>query len=185
MSVEEYFQLEQESTDARYEYIDGYAHMLAGGSADHSTIKQNVLLALKLALRGTPCRVYDADMKARLSEERYVLPDASVSCNPHDRGKVTTIQSPCLIVEVLSPGTEAYDRGRKFHYYQDCRTIEEYVLIDTYRQAVEVFRREKNHFWTYALFTDGDQVELRSIGIKIPVADVYEDVVFVEDDERH
>jgi Uma2 family endonuclease len=75
MSVDEYLALERTSSEERYEFIDGYAYMLAGGTADHSIIKQNIASLIRNQLRGSPCRVYDSDMKVRLSEKRYVYPD--------------------------------------------------------------------------------------------------------------
>ncbi len=93
------------------------------------------------------------------------------------------IYSPCLIVEVLSPSTEAYDRGRKLAYYRECLTIQEYVLIDTQRASIEVFRREKHNLWTYYAFGIGDEVELRSLDIHFPLAKIYRNVVFSEGQE--
>ncbi|HYU75477.1 MAG TPA: Uma2 family endonuclease [Ktedonobacteraceae bacterium] len=177
MTVEDYFELDRTSTETRYEYIDGYVRMPAGGTANHATIGVNVTSTLRRLLRGSPCRVYNSDLRVRISETRYVYPDASVSCDERDRGQSDMVRSPRLIVEVLSPGTEAYDRGRKFAYYRERPTIQEYVLIDTQRQAVEVFRREKNSFWTFHAFGPGDEVELVSVHVRVPVDDIYEDVI--------
>ncbi len=177
MTVEDYFELDRTSTETRYEYIDGYVRMPAGGTANHATIGVNVTSTLRRLLRGSPCRVYNSDLRVRISETRYVYPDASVSCDERDRGQSDMVRSPRLIVEVLSPGTEAYDRGRKFAYYRERPTIQEYVLIDTQRQAVEVFRREKNSFWTFHAFGPGDEVELVSVHVRVSVDDIYEDVI--------
>lgn len=176
MSVEEYLELDRNSFEIRYEYIDGYASMLAGGTADHSTIKQNIASLMRSQLRGSPCRVYDADMKVRLSESRYVFPDVSITCDPRDRGKIDIVQSPRVIVEALSPSTEAKDRGKKFGYYRACPTIEEYVLVDTQQYGIEVYRREQPPFWKLTPFGPGDTVILASLGISFPLSNVYEDV---------
>lgn len=181
MSVQEYLTLDSNSFETRYEFIDGYAYMLAGGTADHSIIKQNVASLIRSQLRGGPCRVYDSDMKVRLSEMRYVYPDISVTCDPRDRGRIDIVQSPRLIVEVLSPSTEAKDRGKKFGYYRSCPTVEEYTLVDTQQQSVEVYRREQYPFWQFSPFGPGDQIVLTSLGISFPLANVYEDVIFPED----
>ncbi|MBV8695152.1 MAG: Uma2 family endonuclease [Ktedonobacteraceae bacterium] len=181
MSVDEYLALERSSSEERYEFIDGYAYMLAGGTADHSIIKQNIASLIRNQLRGSPCRVYDSDMKVRLSEKRYVYPDVSVTCDPRDRGRVDIVQSPRLIVEVLSPSTEAKDRGKKFSYYRACPTVEEYVLVDTQQKSIEVYQREQHPFWKLSPFGPGDEVVLTSLGISFPLASVYEDVIFLED----
>ncbi|MBV9708519.1 MAG: Uma2 family endonuclease [Chloroflexi bacterium] len=181
MSVDEYLALERSSSEERYEFIDGYAYMLAGGTADHSIIKQNIASLIRNQLRGSPCRVYDSDMKVRLSEKRYVYPDVSVTCDSRDRGRVDIVQSPRLIVEVLSPSTEAKDRGKKFSYYRACPTVEEYVLVDTQQKSIEVYQREHHPFWKLSPFGPDDEVVLISFGISFPLASVYEDVIFLED----
>jgi Uma2 family endonuclease len=181
MSVEEYLTLDRNSLDVRHEFIDGHVYMLAGGTANHSTININMIRELSLALRGNPCRVYNSDMRVRLSEKRYVYPDVSVSCDARDRGTVDILQYPSLIVEVLSPSTAAFDRGKKFSYYRACSTVQEYVLVETQWQAIEVFRHATENLWTYHFFGAGDQVELASLGVSFPVATLYENVELPED----
>lgn len=180
MSVEDYLALDRSSVEARYEYIDGYAYMMSGGTLDHSTISINFISLLRNFLRDGLCRVYNSDARVRLSESRYVYPDASVSCDERDRGAGDMVLSPRLVVEVLSPTTAAYDRGQKFIYYRTCPTIEEYVLIDTQLQAVDVYRRASATLWTLHLFGPGDQVELASLNIAFPISALYEDVTFPE-----
>jgi len=181
MSVEEYLALDRNSLDVRYEFIDGHVYMLAGGTADHSTIGINMTSLLRNELRGGPCRVYNTDMRVRLSESRYVFPDVSVSCDARDRGRIDILQYPRLIVEVLSPSTSAYDRSRKFSYYRACPTVQEYVLVDTQWQAVEIFRRATENLWTYHFFGPGELVELASLGVSFPIAALYENVELPED----
>ena len=176
MSVEDYLALDRASTEGRYEYIDGLAYLLAGGTADHSIITLNIMDAIHSFLRDSPCRIYNSDLRVRLSKSHYVYPDASVSCDPRDRGQVDTIQYPRLAVEVLSPSTEGYDRGRKFGYYRACPTLQEYVLVDSQRQAVEVYRRETDNLWVLHAFGPGDEVNLASLGVRFPAAAVYADV---------
>ncbi|HLJ32739.1 MAG TPA: Uma2 family endonuclease [Ktedonobacteraceae bacterium] len=178
MSVEDYLALDRDSLNARYEYIDGYAYMMAGGTLDHSSICINVTSLLRRLLHGGPCRVYNSDARVRLSEERYVYPDATVSCDERDRGTRDIILFPRVVVEVLSPGTASYDRGDKFVYYRSCPTIEEYVLVDTQRQSVDVYRRASNTLWTLHLFGPGDRVELARLNISFPIVALYVDVDF-------
>lgn len=177
MSVEDYLRLDNESTGERYEYIDGYAYMLAGGTADHSTICVNITSQLNSRLDNSGCRVYNSDMKVRLSKTRYVYPDATISCDEQDRGTVETLRFPRLVIEVLSQSTEGYDRGLKFEYYRACPTIEEYVLIETRRRAVDVYRRAKKNLWTLHLFRSEDMVELASLNATIPMSAIYRNVV--------
>ena len=177
MSVEEYFELEENNPDARYEYLDGYVYMMSGGSANHATISGNIYAILRSLLRGGPCRVYNSDMKVLVSEKRYFHPDVTVTCDPRDRGTANFIQSPCLVIEVLSPSTEAYDRGRKLQCYLACPSIEEYVLVDTRSMRIEIYRKEQKK-WIYDAFEADDEVELATLGVRFPVVDTYEDVIF-------
>jgi Uma2 family endonuclease len=181
MNVEDYLTLDRTSIEARYEYFDGYVYRLAGGTADHSTISIYLTSLLHSLLRSSQCRVYNSDLKVRFSQRRFVYPDASVSCDQRDRGSIDIVQFPHLIVEVLSSSTEAYDRGRKFAYYRACPTVQEYVLVDTQQQAVEVYRRQADTLWTLHPFGPGDQVELASLNLSFPISALYEDVELQED----
>src|SRR5438105_2701177 len=129
MSVEDYLVLNRTSKDTRYEYLEGEIHMLAGGSPDHSIIIANLTATIKVPLRGRQCRVYNSDVQLKLSEKRYVFPDITVSCDERDRNQKETIRYPRLVVEVLSPTTEASDRGKKAAYYRACPTIQEFVMV--------------------------------------------------------
>ena len=118
---------------------------MSGGSLTHSRISLNVCNALEAALEaaGKSYFVYNSDAAARLSARRYTYPDASVTCDEGDRPTPdkTEVQVPRVIVEVLSDSTEAYDRGRKFGYYRACPHVQEYTLIATKYQLVEVYRQ--------------------------------------------
>ena len=181
MSVEEYLQIDRSSIETRYEYIDGYVTMLAGGTLDHATIGANIISILRRSLRGTPCRVFTSDARVRLSRTRFVYPDASISCDEQDRGQSDNVQSPLLVVEVLSPSTEGYDRGRKFGFYRECPTIQEYLLLDSQRPMLEVYRRERHNLWILRAYRLDEDVELTNLGVRFPVSTVYEDVVIMEE----
>ncbi|GHO45048.1 Uma2 family endonuclease [Ktedonospora formicarum] len=185
MSVTEYFQLCKEHPDTRYEYIDGYVTMLAGETLNHAAIGANMYSLLRNALRGRSCRAYTSDACIQLSKERYVYPDATVTCNERDQGQVDAILYPHLVVEVFSPSTEDYDRGRKFTYYRNCSTIQEYVLINAMQASIEVCRRERNDLWILQLFGPNDMVELVTLGIQFPVSAVYEGIVFSGPNDRN
>lgn len=177
MTVEEYFQLEENDPDTRYEYSDGHVYAMAGGTANHDTIKSNMQRILWSLLRGSPCRVYSSDMKVFISETRYFHPDVIVTCDPRDRGTVQAIQSPRLVVEVLSPSTELIDRTWKLQNYCAHPTIEEYVLIDAKALKIEIYHKENNK-WIYNLFENGEEISLNSLGVHFPLLDAYADVEF-------
>ena len=179
MSVEEYFQLEENDPDTRYEYIDGYVYAMAGGTANHDTIKSNIQRILWSLLRGSKCRVYSSDMKVYVSETRYFHPDVIVTCDPRDRGTIQAIQSPRLVAEVLSPTTELTDRTWKLKNYCTHPTIEEYVLVDSRSSKIEIYHKEQNK-WIYEAFENTDDITLHSLGVHFSLADAYIDVEIEE-----
>jgi Uma2 family endonuclease len=181
MSVAEYLELDRNSLEARYEFVDGTVYMLAGGTNSHSIIGVNLVSLLHAQLRGKPCLVYNSDLRVRISPSHYLYPDVSVSCDARDREPDDMVKYPSVIIEVLSPSTEAYDRGRKFSYYRTCPTLREYVLVDPQQQAIDVYRRHANNLWTFHPFGRGDEVELKSINVHFPIAAAYEDVALPDD----
>lgn len=179
LTPEEYLQLE-ESSPVKHEYINGYIYAMAGASDPHVTIAGNLFALLRSHVRGSGCRVYIADMKARIeSLNRYYYPDVMVTCDQRDQETPNYKRFPRLIVEVLSSSTEAFDRGDKFADYQEIETLQEYVLINTKRQRVECFRRGVNGLWILQSYTEQDKFfRLNSITFEGAIAELYEDVVF-------
>ncbi|MBD2496057.1 Uma2 family endonuclease [Nostoc sp. FACHB-280] len=181
ISSEEYLQMEEKSS-IKHEYIDGYIYAIAGASDPHVTIAGNLFALVRNHVRGSGCRVYIADMKARIeSLNRYYYPDVMVTCDSRDQETPGHKRFPCLIVEVLSDSTEAFDRGDKFADYQTIETLKEYVLINTKRQRVECFRLNDDGFWVLQTYTSQEQtVQLKSINFEATITELYEDVVFEE-----
>jgi Uma2 family endonuclease len=120
-------------------------------------------------------------MKVRVSEKQYFHPEVTVSCDPYDRGTAAVIRSPRLVVEVLSPSTEARDRGRKLQCYLACPTIEEYVLVDARSIRIEIYRKEQNKR-VYEAFEVEDEVEFTALNVRFSIEDAYEDVIFEKDE---
>ncbi len=179
MSLEEYFALVERDPEHAYEYLDGRVYMMTGGSPDHSIIGSNLNGLLQAFLRGRRCIVYTSDVYVQLSEQYRVCPDVTVSCDPRDRGAQDVIRYPCLVAEVLSPTTEARDRGQKSLQYRSCPSIQEYLLISSEVPLVEVFRREKQGFWSLYTFGLGDAIELTSLNLRFPVAELYHNTSFL------
>jgi Uma2 family endonuclease len=177
MTVDKWRELEQSSHDSKHEYIDGQVYAMSGGSLAHGRIGSNVVRTIEDALTaaGKPCNVYNSDVAARLSPNRYTYPDATVTCDERDQPTPdkTEVISPCIIVEVLSDTTEAYDRGKKFGLYRACPTVQEYVLVASKYQGVEVFRRTHQGWEIYHPYGPGDEIELSCLQISFPVAALY------------
>ncbi len=180
VTFDEYLEFCKNNPDQRYEYNAGKITLLAGGSLDHSRIAKNVITALDNALHDSPCEVFTSDAIVRLSEQRSVLPDVIVTCDQRDKLNSVYIQYPCLVFEVLSPATEAVDRGRKFNDYRACPTIKEYILVNTSLPLVEYYRREKEPMWSYYTFKASEELSLSSIGVTLPVNAIYRNVTFQE-----
>jgi Uma2 family endonuclease len=175
ISPEEYLEIDRASIGVKYEYMDGQMYAMAGGTVNHAEIALNLLIALRAHLGNGPCHAFSSDVRVQVAEEKYYYPDVTVSCNPEDwqQGTNDIVCTPRLIVEVLSPSTEAFDRGKKFRAYQACPSVEKYVLIRTAYQEIEIFNRQEGNLWTYRRFGPGQEVELLSIGLTISLAAIY------------
>jgi Uma2 family endonuclease len=176
LSADEYLQLEAESP-AKHEYIDGEAYAMAGASDVHVTIALNLATLLRSHVRGTGCRVYISDMKARIeSRNRFYYPDVMVTCDPVDSETLDYKRFPKLIVEVLSDSTEAFDRGDKFADYQTLESLQEYVLISTRYQRVDCYRRNEAGLWVLQFHVpEGKTFYLESIDFTDTLTALYED----------
>lgn len=174
MTVDDWRALERTS-DVRHEYIDGVVSAMAGGSEAHARIAVNALGALDVALGAGPCMVYSSDIAARLSESRYTYPDVVVTCGGTGMSsrKNTELEAPRVVFEVLSESTERYDRTRKFGYYRECASLQEYVLVNTEVQLVEVYRRTDDGWGLFRMYGPGEIVELTTISVRIPVTALY------------
>jgi Uma2 family endonuclease len=175
---EEYFAWEEQQLE-RHEYINGEVYAMSGGTVNHSDIAGNLLILLKTHLRGSGCKTLNSDVRVNIVEStNYVYPDISVTCNERDKSTTQYITYPCLIVEVLSPSTEAYDRGNKFRMYRQNPSLQEYVLVDADAVAIELFRKNDGDNWQIINYQLGDLVELKSVNLTFPIEDVYEGIVF-------
>jgi Uma2 family endonuclease len=175
---EEYFAWEEQQLE-RHEYIDGEVYAMSGGTINHGDIAGNFLSLLKIHMRGRGCKTLNSDCRVSIvGSTKYVYPDLSVTCDERDKTTTQYITYPCLIIEVLSPGTEAYDRGNKFKMYRRNLSLQEYVLVSAEELEVELFRRSAGDNWQIINYQAGDTVELKSINLSIPIEQIYEDIEF-------
>jgi len=172
IDVEDYLILDKNSKHARYEYLDGELRMLAGGSPYHSAIIANLTIAVGRFLQDSSCWIYNSDVQLRLSETRYVHPDVTISCDERDHESEEAIQYPCLVIEVLSPSTEAIDKIKKLAYYQECPAIQDYVMVDSQSIRIEVYHRE-NDGWKFHTYGPESVITVESLDIQFPIKDIY------------
>lgn len=175
----------ERAADHKSEFINGRIYAMAGASRSHVLITTNVVGGLVPRLRGQGCRTYSADMRVLISPTgSYTYPDVAVVCGDAefiDDGHQDVLTNPALIIEVLSPSTEGYDRGAKFAHYRQLPSLREYVLIAQDRVSVERFARRGDEWVirpTDELTDLGDTLRLESVDCDLPLAEVYDLVEF-------
>lgn len=183
LSPEEYLASER-AAETKSEYFAGEVFAMAGASRAHNLIVFNVASQMGPQLRGGPCEAYVGDMRVKVSATGlYTYPDVVVVCgNPQlEDDHLDTLLNPTLIIEVLSPSTESYDRGQKFAHYRQLESLQEYVLIAQDRVHVERFARQPDGQWLLLAATDPmGVVPLTSIDGQLMLSEVYERVEFAD-----
>jgi len=179
---EEYLALERAS-DTKHEYLDGEIYAMAGASPKHNQICFNLAGELHPQIKGTSCIGYTSDQKIRTDPmDLFSYPDLTIVCGEpifHDDHQ-DVILNPTVIIEVLSPRTEKYDRNTKLERYQNIRTLTDYILISQNRLYVEHYARQKGkRQWLFMIETDpAAEIEIASIKCKLKLADIYNRVKF-------
>jgi Uma2 family endonuclease len=182
MTLQEYLEWEPQQ-DIRYEYVNGKIFAMTGGTIPHNDITLNLYIALRPHLRRKGCRVNVSDVKVQVTPNSpYYYPDLVVSCDPQDLKAHKFIQYPRIIVEVLSPGTSARDRGEKLSDYLKMPTLQEYLLIDSEKISLERYSRGEGRMWLYYPYIPGDIITLSSIEFEFPIELLYENVVFATEE---
>ncbi|HSF23676.1 MAG TPA: Uma2 family endonuclease [Blastocatellia bacterium] len=189
-TVAEYLALER-SSEERYEFLDGQVYLMAGESAGHGTICTNISGQLYNQLRGKPCQVFSKDMKVRSGPEPksryeikglYSYADLVVVCGEpqfHDEYR-DVLLNPTVIIEVLSPSTEAFDRGEKWLRYQTwLASLTHYVLVTQARPQLEHYLRQPTGEWLYSLVKEIESsLHLSAVDCTLRLAEVYDRIVF-------
>ena len=190
ITVADYLRLEQRSRE-KHEYRHGKILAMAGGMPRHSLIIANLIREGGNALKGKPCRIYESNLRVRTARSTlYTYPDATIVCGPlqFDSNDIhrTTITNPKVLIEVLSPSTEAYDRVEKFDDYRTMESLEEYVLVGQSRPSVQSLLRQPDGTWSFAWSEGLEAVaRIRSVGIDLPLTEVYAGVEFDEVPSPH
>jgi Uma2 family endonuclease len=179
LTPEKYLEIER-AADRKSEFYEGEMFAMAGAKRAHNLLVTNAVRELSLQFRGRPCEVYPSDMRVRVRPAGpYNYPDVIAVCGEprflDDRED--TLLNPGLLVEVLSPSTEAYDRGRKFEQYKAIESLREYLLVASDRVHADLYTRQPDGRW---ILTSADSLEdslmLESVGAQLGMADLYEKV---------
>jgi len=178
-TASEYLSLERASMDIKHEYIQGRIVAMAGASRAHNLITSNLTWLFVDQLKGTPCETYSSDMRVRTAST-YTYPDVVVVCGEpefEDR-EVDTLLNPTVIVEVLSPSTEAWDRGDKFFHYRALHSLKDYLLVAQDKMRVEHYTRGAGEWTLHDATGPEEKIRVESIGCELGVSEVYRRVGF-------
>jgi Uma2 family endonuclease len=175
----DYVRLEERSK-VKHEFLDGLVWAMAGGSPEHAGIAATVVALLAERIRGKPCRAFTSDLRVRVVATGLgTYPDVTVVCGALIRDPADptghTVVNPRVIVEVLSPSTEDYDRGEKLGHYKLVESLQEVILVAHDRREIELVRREADGTWSRHIFTQGETAPISSLECDLAVSDVYLD----------
>lgn len=179
LTPEQYLEIERKA-ERKSEYYNGEMFAVAGAKEAHNLLVANLVRELGQQFRVRPCRVYPSDMRVRVTATGlYTYPDVTAVCGePHFLDEQRdTLLTPSLVIEVLSPSTESYDRGRKFEQYKSIESLREYLLVASDGMHTDLFTRQPDGRW---MLTSadllGDSLTLESVGAQLALADLYEKV---------
>ncbi|QTA91914.1 Uma2 family endonuclease [Desulfonema magnum] len=176
---EEYLAAEDQA-NGKSEFYDGEIIVMAGGSRNHSVICFNLIRRIGEGIDDKDCVGFDSNMKLDITEHNvFVYPDVMVVCGEIEFSEDRTdiIKNPVLIIEVLSPGTEGFDRGNKFAYYRSLPSFQEYVLVAQHKPMVEIYHKQEENKWLYSVSkTPEESVFLQTIQHELFLKDIYHKV---------
>jgi Uma2 family endonuclease len=180
-TAEEYLKRER-AAEVKSEYINGSIFAMAGASNEHNVITANIARLLGNQLLNRPCQTTSSDLRVKVSETGlYTYPDVVVVCGKpeFEDEAADTLLNPTVIFEVLSPSTEAYDRGAKFHHYWRLRSLREYLLVAQDTPRVEHFVRQRDNEWLISISSDCEElITLPSIECSVHLAEIYHKIAF-------
>lgn len=178
LTPEEYFAWEEQQLE-KHELINGQVYPLGiyamtGGSKNHSLVAARLITLFSNHLEGSGCDTATSDLRVNIVEtNNYTYPDVSVTCDERDKTSTQYITYPCLIVEVLSKTTEAYDRGGKFRMYQNNPVLKDYLLVSSTAIEIDLYHKNDAGQWMIINYGEGDTIELKSINLSVPIEQVY------------
>ncbi|NJR60012.1 MAG: Uma2 family endonuclease [Cyanobacteria bacterium CRU_2_1] len=181
LTPEEYFAWEAKQLE-KHEYIDGRVYAMSGGSVNHGRVAIRFTAMFDAHLENKGCITGNSDIKINIAEtNNYVYPDVSVTCDDRDKSTPNSFTYPCLIVEVLSKNTEAYDRGGKFRTYRNNPVLQDYLLVSSTSIEMDLYHKDEAGNWLILNYKEGDIVELKSINFSFPIEQVYRGLTLTPD----
>jgi Uma2 family endonuclease len=183
LTPKEYFAWEEKQLN-KHEYIEGEVYAMSGGSVNHGRIAIRFTSMFDSHLEGSSCIIGNSDIKIKIVKaEKYTYPDISVTCDDRDKTTTQYITYPSLIVEVLSPSTEAYDRGGKFRLYANNPVLQDYLLVSSTSIEIDLYHKKDNGEWVIINYKEGDMIELKSINLTLAIAQIYRGLTLTPETE--
>ena len=183
LSPADYLVYERASTRDKHELHQGRLVTMQGATLKHNRIVRNLLVNIGSHLKGQSCEVFPSDLRVYIpTAESFTYPDVSIVCNDLDVLDDTfpdTIKNPTVIIEVLSPSTEKYDRGNKFFYYMQIAGLKEYILISSTALYVQIARKQADGLWQFTELTDKQaSLCIQTIQYQLMLKEIYDRVEF-------
>jgi Uma2 family endonuclease len=177
LTPEEYFIWEEKQLE-KHEYIDGELYAMSGGSVNHGRIAIKFITMFDTHLENSGCIIGNSDIKINIiNTNNYTYPDVSVTCDDRDKNTPNYFTYPCLIIEVLSVSTEAYDRGGKFRMYRNNPILQDYLLVSSTSIEMDLYHQKNNGEWVIINYKERDTIELKSIDFSFAIEQVYRGLV--------
>ena len=177
LTPEEYFIWEEKQLE-KHEYIDGELYAMSGGSVNHGRIAIKFITMFDTHLENSSCIIGNSDIKINiLKTNNYTYPDVSVTCDDRDKNTPNYFTYPCLIIEVLSASTEAYDRGAKFRIYRNNPVLKDYLLVSSTSIEMDLYHQKNNGEWVIINYKEGDTIALKSINFSFAIEQVYRGLI--------
>ena len=172
LSLEAYLAWEEDQVE-KHEFYRGEVFAMVGAKRVHGRVVGNIERELGLLLKGTACQTFHEGMKVQIADDTVLYPDVFVTRDKADLATDRIFTAPTLVIEVVSPSTQAYDRSQKFALYRRIPALQEYILVDPDTRRVEGFRRGADGLWVLHDMSDGDMLEAASLGLRVPLAEVF------------
>lgn len=173
LSLDDFLAWENQQAE-RHEFHLGEVFAMVGGRRTHGRVVSNLNRRLAEQLDGSPCQVFAESMKIQIAKDTLLYPDLFVTCDKADLATEMIFRSPTLVIEVLSPSTQAYDRSQKFALYRRLDSLQEYILVDPETRRIDGFRRGGDGLWVLHDMSQDDVMDCASVGCKVALDDIFQ-----------
>lgn len=175
LSLDDFIAWENEQPD-RHEFYRGEVFAMVGARRIHARLVQNLSRQLGNRLEGAPRQVFAETAKLQIADDTILYPDIFVTCDKADLATEMIFRSPTVVVEVLSPTTQAYDRSQKFALYRRLASLQEYILVDPETRRVEAFRRNADDQWVFHDMSQDEEMAVPCLGLSVPLAQLFDGI---------